>query len=167
MPDRTIAVLLALAVMLGLSACGNEHHAPDPATDDHQHHAGDGHDHDHDHQAGDDHDHDHDHDHGPARPLGTVAVLGTTLEVVAQGQAQPGAVVHLDIRRADGPEPAAVRVWIGDRSATGAIKRRAVGGSGAYHADVTTPDPLPEGSALWIEVQDAQGDRHAEPIALD
>ena len=167
MTDLTKLFLTSLAAAsLTLSGCGNESGSSD--THDHAEH-GDHDGHDHDAEGHEDHDHGDDGhgDHGAERDLGSVTIAGTTLRVSMGGEIEPSATVHLDIERTDGPEPAAIRVWIGDEAGTGALKSKAMGSSGDYHADAEAPADVSLPTSLWIEVETADGIRESGSININ
>lgn len=83
------------------------------------------------------------------------------------GEIEPSATVHLDIERTDGPEPAAIRVWIGDEAGTGALKSKAMGSSGDYHADAEAPANVSLPTSLWIEIETANGTRESGSININ
>ena len=95
-----------------------------------------------------------------------MTIAGTTLSVSMGGEVEPSAVLHLDIVRTDGPEPAAIRVWIGDEAATGALKGKASGSGGDYHADAEAPAELTPDAAVWVEIETATGERQSAAIQL-
>lgn len=154
-----------IALSVSLLGCGESSESKSAET----HSANDGHDH-----AGDGDDHKgHDHaegehgDHGAERNLGSVTIAGTTLRVSMGGEIEPSGTVHLDIERTDGPEPAAIRVWIGDEAGTGALKSKAMGSGGDYHADAEVPADVSLPTSLWIEVETADGIRESGSITIN
>lgn len=155
---RTTTILLTAALSCGLllTGCGGDDH--DHGEEGHSHAEGDGHDHD-----GADHDHD---DHGAERSLGALTVGASTFSIAIGGEVEAGSTVHVDIDHTAGAEPAAIRVWIGDEAATGALKGKAVASGDTYHGDAEVPSPMAPGSALWIEVEAADGSRTTGSIAL-
>ncbi|MAY73610.1 MAG: hypothetical protein CMJ31_02605 [Phycisphaerae bacterium] len=177
MTDLTKLFLVSLAAAsLTLSGCGNESGSSNAAGqsehsdhDGHDHDAEGHEDHDHDAEGHEDHDHgDDDHgDHGAERDLGSVTIAGTTYRVSMGGEIEPSATVHLDIERTDGPEPAAIRVWIGDEAGTGALKSKAMGSSGDYHADAEAPANVSLPTSLWIEIETANGTRESGSININ
>lgn len=157
MNDLTKLLLAStIAGALALGGCGNESGTPD--TDSHSEHD--------DHEGHDHGDGGHD-DHGAEHDLGSVTIAGTTLSISMGGEVEPTAVLHLDIVRTDGPEPAAIRVWIGDEAGTGALKGRATGSGGDYHADTEVPAELTPDAALWIEIEKADGSRETGSISIE
>ncbi len=164
MTDLTKLFLVSLAAAsLSLFGCGNSS-SPSESHDhaDHGDHEG----HDHDGQGHEDHDHGND-DHGAERDLGSVTIAGTTLRISMSGEIEPSATLHLDIKRTDGPEPTAIRVWIGDEAATGALKSKAMSSSGDYHTDAEFPANVSLPTSLWIEVEAADGTREAGSVPID
>tara|TARA_R110002072_G_scaffold101703_1_gene224000 strand:- start:1678 stop:2187 length:510 start_codon:yes stop_codon:yes gene_type:complete len=169
MTDLTKLFLASLAAAsLTLSGCGNESGPSD--ADNHAEH-GDHDGHDHDAEGHEDHDHDadghEDHDHGDERDLGSVTIAGIMLRVSMVGEIKPSATVHLEMERTDGPEPAAIRVWIGDETGTRALKSKAIGSTGDFHADAEVPDNVSLPTSLWIEVENADGTHESGSISIN
>jgi len=161
-------LLLASTItgLLFLSGCGTESEAPDTDSHlDHDNHEG----HNHGEDGHEDHNHADDEPdaHGSEGELGSVTIAGTTLSVNLGGDLKPGAVMHLDIKTTDGPEPVAIRVWIGDKAATGALKGKATGSGGDYHAEAEAPAELMPDAAVWIEIVSAIGSRETGSISID
>ena len=165
---NSIAKLLlvsTIACTLTMSGCGSESQSTD--TESHT-----GHDEHEGHDHGEDGLHDHVHaagshgDHGDKIDLGMVTIAGTTLRAYTGGVIEPSSVVRLDVLREDGPEPVAVRVWIGDEAATATRKSKAMGDSVDYHAEVEVPSELNPESSIWIEIETADGDRVAAAIPI-
>lgn len=141
-----------IAGTLILSGCGSE----TTPTETDQHSDDDGHD--HANEVKDSHDSDHD--------LGEIEVAGVVLKVSLGGEPKPNATLHLDLEHQGGPTPVAIRVWIGNETATGSIKGRASGSGGDYHADAVCPAELKQDDALWVEVESADGTRAAVPLPI-
>ena len=144
-----------LAIALLLTGCGGGDSHDDH---DHEEHAEDG------SQGGEDGD---EHDHGPGEELGEIEIAGSVLHVSLGGEPGPNVTLHIDIEVESGPTPAAIRVWVGDESATGSIKAKAMGSNGDYHADATCPAELTEDDALWIEIEPTDGIRTAGSLPLE
>lgn len=166
-----ILALLGVILALALTGCNKESASGSNNTSTHS--ADDGHDHDHDHEAGDsDHAHPGDaddhggHDHGAEHALGTVTIGGATLEVTISGAVEPHGEVHADIVQTGGPTPAAVRLWIGEKSGAGSLKSKADGHDNHFHGHAEVPSPIPAGAALWIEVESASGERASGSVPL-
>ena len=68
---------------------------------------------------------------------------------------------------AGGEKPAAVRLWIGNESGDGALKTKADAHDDHYHAHVEAPTTLADDIAMWVEVEDANGERSKASIPLD
>jgi hypothetical protein len=159
---RTISlILLFLAVGL-FAACGEKDTSGHSDENGHSHEDGD-HDHedgDHDHEDGD-HDHedgDHDeHDHGDRVDLGKASAgsFAVTLAIFGEIEAGHEGVLDIDIEG----DPAVVRAWVGVESGKGSLKAKVDGEDGGYHGHIEVPATLPEGSAIWIEVEDADGNK--------
>lgn len=145
----TLASALTLLATFAFVGCGE-------APDDHE---------GHDHGAKDQKDGDG-HGHGKGTELGTATVNGAELKLTFVGEMKPKAKLHIDIDQLSGEAPSAIRVWIGDEAATNAIKGKAMGKDGHYHADATVPDELLATDALWIEVEDAEGDTSVGSLPL-
>lgn len=143
----------ALASTLLLAGCeGSDTHGDHP----HSHSEGGGHG--DDEQRGD--------GHGAEIDLGEVTIAGSVLHVAIGGEPEPGVTLHLHLELKDGPTPAAVRVWVGDESATGSIKGKAVASHGKYHVDAACPAELSDDALLWIEVETDRGEREAKSLPL-
>lgn len=108
----------------------------------------------------------HSHGSGAVIALGSATIGG--FEVIAtrdEGAIAPGgeAAIDVDVKPAAGntAKVAAVRFWIGTQDAKGSIKARAAiedpAHPEAWHTHAEIPSPLPEGSALWVEVEDDKG----------
>jgi hypothetical protein len=164
---RTTTILLTAAISCGLllTGCGDSHDGHDHGHGEemHTHAEGDGHN-GHDAHT-DEEDHDHDEDE-VERELGAVAVGGTTLSIGIGSEPVAGETVHVHIDHTAGAEPAAIRVWIGDESGAGSMKGKAVASGDTFHGDAEVPSPMAPGSALWIEVEAADGTRTKGSIAF-
>lgn len=166
-----IASLTVLVIALGLVACdggdpkGHDHGA---SHKDHDHgadgreghdHAEDGHE-DHDHAAGG-------HDgHGERHELGKADIGGFAVTVATLGEIEAGHEGVVDIE-VTGGAPSAVRAWVGVESAQGSLKAKLENEGDDYHGHVEVPATLPAGSAVWIEIEDADGKRSAASFKLD
>lgn len=154
-----LATCTAAYLML-MSAGGCEKKAePPPGGDGHSHggHSHDDHDHNHDHG---DHDHDHGHDdHGPAVELEGATIGAFQVRATRSGDVKAGGELAVDIWATPSGEAkvAAVRAWVGNEDAAGSVKARLELEKDNHHGHVEVPDPLPEGSRLWIEIEDDKG----------
>lgn len=160
---------------------GSQSHTTTPAqpkTDDAEHHDGDGHDHDHDHADGhshddghdhshDDHDHGDGHDHGPSTALGDASAGPFTVKASRDGDLKSGgdASVNATITTTQG-KAAAVRFWIGAEDARGSIKAKGELSDDHWHAHVEVPQTLPDGSKLWVEIENDAGEKHLASFDL-
>lgn len=183
-PIRVLAALgaaLALVALAPLSACDR---SPSPASEPdsarrgtstpgakpgdhgragasgHDHAHGDGHD--HAHGAGDEHDrmHGDGHHHGPTTELGEATVQGLTIRASRDGDLVPGGDAPIDVWiTGESSKVRTVRFWIGTRDGRGSIKVRAELEHDNHHAHAEVPDPLPPGSALWVEVELEGGEK--------
>ncbi len=157
-----LLIVSSLAGVLSITGCNKDSAPKNPST-----HA------DHDHAGGDD-DHDHDHTdaykdddgHAPTRPLGSIVIAGTTLEVSAGGELNPGAELNVNIKHIDGPVPAEIRLWIGNKAGDGAMKSKTDHSGGNYHAHAEMPAVINDDTALWIEIETTSGQRISSSVPL-
>ena len=101
----------------------------------------------------------HPHEHGERVSLGEAKVGGLTLTVFRLAKLEPGHELDLDLDFPAGTAlPGTLRGWIGSESGTGSMKT-------LFHKDTATrmhghcevPNPLPEGSRLWLELEGSSG----------
>lgn len=141
----TFLILLAAALF---AACGDHH-------DEDGHGHGDGHE-EH-HHDGEDHDHEHDdHDHGEREELGSAKIGDASVTVAVFGEIEAGHEAVLDIE-VEGLPVSTVRAWVGISSGRGSLKGLIEGKDGEYHGHVEVPATLPEGSAVWVELESEGG----------
>ena len=150
---------LVAASCFALAGCGGD-------SASHEHEDGD-HSHEDDHDHADDHgeDGDDDHEHGEVLASGSLTIGGTALDVELRGSLDAGASTSVDVQVTSGPQPDAVRAWIGIESGVGSIKRKLEDEDGTLHVHLDVPDANAE-NALWIEVQDAGGARNKQSLPL-
>ncbi|MFN3167305.1 MAG: hypothetical protein ACE37H_09610 [Phycisphaeraceae bacterium] len=154
---KKLLLIPMIAGSLALTGCGGGDDHDDHDDHDHEEHSeGDGHD--HDKEGGD--------EHGAEHGLGEITIAGSVLEVAVGGEPEPNATLHIDLELKSGPKPSAIRVWVSDDSGKVLTSKGKAMGSGDYHADATCPAELPDNAMLWIEVEPAQGEREAKPLAL-
>ena len=129
---RWIAFLVAASLTLG---CGKDDN-----------------DHDHDHSEGDAHSEESTDDHAgeTSYDLGAAKADRFDIKVTQYGTLKAGGELVFDIELTGGTSDA-VRAWIGTQDAKGSMKARIEAG----HGHVEAPDPLPDGSKLWIEIESA------------
>ena len=151
---NTLSSLLMLLAVLGLVACGRDK----PADNDKTGHSDGKPDGD---MAHDDHD---DEDHGEKTDRGTQDAGPAKVSLGLYGKVVPGFEAIMDIDVKD-MKPEAVRVWIGVESAKGSMKSK-LDGDGSYHGHVDVPAKLPEGSAIWIELEAPDGSRHRTSYSI-
>jgi hypothetical protein len=160
--ERTLAsVLLASVAAAGLAAL--------PAG------CGKSDDHDHSHAEGD-HDHDHAHgegDHGGAAAsgamddghggavieMGETSVGGYQVRASRDGDVVAGKDAPIDVWVTGGKPIAAVRFWIGVEDGTGSVKAKAELEKDNWHTHADAPNPMPEGSKLWVEIESDDGSK--------
>lgn len=123
---------------------------------------------DHAHAPGDTHAHDHTdgHSHGPTTLLGKQSIAGFSITASRDGTVSPGGDAAVDfLITSDSSKPAAVRCWIGTQDAKGSIKAKAALEGAQWHTHVEVPNPLPPESKLWVELEDANAQKHT--LAFD
>ncbi|MDP1661879.1 MAG: hypothetical protein Q8L55_08175 [Phycisphaerales bacterium] len=126
------------------------------------------------------HDHDHDHDHGPngeksapkAGHGGAVIALGeqtigafTAKATRDDGQVVAGKDAPIDVTITPNAgattKAASVRFWIGTQDAKGSVKAKAEvedpKDPNRWHVHAEVPNPMPDGSKLWVEIEDDKG----------
>lgn len=147
---QSTTLTLVLLLLTGLAGCGNDATAPeagsgaravgggaDPAAGGTA-------------QAGTGH-------HGPGIELGRTTILGREVRASRDaGNVTPGGDVPVDVW-VSGPRVEAVRFWIGLEDARGSEKALAdledPNQTDHWHTHAMVPEPLPEGSRLWVQVQ--------------
>lgn len=170
-----LATGLSLAVAcLPIFGCERESSTSQTDARNPDDHAHDDHDHSHEHADGDSHDHGHDHHdeaghvHEPghegqvvelgAATIGSFSVAAFREATVDAGKEIP---ISVKVTSRGASIAAAVRIWIGTEDARGSVKARAeLAGTeenAHWHAHAEAPNPLAEGSRLWIEIEDAAG----------
>jgi ABC-type Zn2+ transport system substrate-binding protein/surface adhesin len=148
---------LALAAFAGCEK--KDTAAPAAKAGDHSHDGDHAHDHDHDH----DHDHadggkmDKDHGHGATTEMGEHKAGPYTVKVSRDGDIKAGGDVPVDIWVDGGAKGKSVRFWFGTEDAKGSIKAKCEVEDGHWHTHGEVPDPMPEGSKLWIEIEGEDG----------
>ena len=96
----------------------------------------------------------------------TISLAGNTYSVTVKGSIAPNAVVDVSIVQTSRTPAAAIRVWVGDESGVGSMKIRVHSHGARSHARPQAPSTLPENSAIWIEVQLADGTSETGSIAV-
>lgn len=81
--------------------------------------------------------------------LGAYTVNPYYLDDLAQGR------INFNVA---GGEVKAVRTWIGDEAATGALVIKAPWEDTHYCGDQEVPNPLPAGASLWVELETSGGE---------
>jgi len=98
---------------------------------------------------------------------GRWTVKATRAEGAITEGSDPG--FDLDVTGGSGTV-SAVRVWIGTEDASGSVKSLAevedAVNPAHRHAHVEVPKPMPEGSKLWVEVEDESGAKNAASFDL-
>lgn len=149
-----LLVLTVLPLALALAACKDKS-TPTAAPANHDGHS---------HAPGEDH---HDNvggHHGAPIALGEQAIGAFTVVATRdEGAITAGkdAPIDVTVTSATGAKVAAVRFWIGTEDAKGSVKARAEvedpKSPNRWHTHAEIPSPLPEGSRLWVEIEDDKG----------
>lgn len=162
MNDMTKLFLTStIAGTLMLGGCGNESpNADDTAHADHdEHDHGEG-DHDHGGEMHDDHD---DHDHADDVALDPITLEGMTIELAqGHGEIEPGKEMHLVVKLPYSDNGATViRSWLGteDRFASVVAKAEYAASHDDYDVHAIAPDPLPENTMWYIEIEKPDGQK--------
>ena len=118
---------------------------------------------------------DHDHgsgSHGPSHELGNAKIGSFDVRAARdEGQITPGQDAPIDVWLTGGDltHVVAVRFWIGAQDATGSMKAKAdienPDQPNHWHTHALIPDPMPEGSMLWVEIETSDG-RHTGSFDL-
>lgn len=104
----------------------------------------------------------HKHEHGDMTAVGNVT-LGTVVATV-EGAGLPvaGKEWHVTVDLPAGTvAPKAIRVWVGIESGRGSEKSKAepeAAHPGGHETHVKIPEPIPEGSKLWVSLEPTAGD---------
>ncbi len=147
-------LLMGLLALVLAGACGGS----GPATEhEHEHSHGSEADPSHEAPSGEEDDHEH-----AEEPLGTLALGGQTLTLAqGHGGVRAGGESHLVVQLSEDDGGATVvRGWLGteDRTLSYVGKGRYAASHGDYDLDVEVPDPLPEDTRWWIELELPNGD---------
>jgi hypothetical protein len=160
--NRPIIVsrLLFIALALAIAACGKQDPEPRPGP-----------------KAASQPAKKHDCDDTHGKPAGPAIELGTgpcgTFTVKASRDNFPikaGCDAPIDAWVTGAGKVSAIRFWIGTEDAKGAIKSRAEVENPLdpdhWHAHAEIPDPIPEGSKIWIEIEEKGGAKSACSFAM-
>ena len=110
-------------------------------------------------------DHAHSHEEGGGKTY-ELTLANIALEVRYRGDGAPGSALDVSLITVNGERPATIRVWVGVESGKGSRKTKVHSHGATYHAHAAVPSDLPEGSALWIEVQTLNGEKESGSIDL-
>lgn len=167
-PTKLLVLSIASASLLaaGCDRSADQSATPAPAatpdaTSDEDHADGDGHAHDdHDDHAG------HSHaeaDHHDEVPLGAAQIGDLTVEFAqGHGELAPGRELHLVIKLPYSDKGATtIRVWLGteDRFASVVAKAEYAPSHDDYDVHAIAPDPLPENTMWWVEIEKPSGEK--------
>lgn len=99
-----------------------------------------------------------DHSHKGERQLGSKEIAGYTVKVIQESDVKPGEEGAFAIELSGKDEkPKAIRAWVGDHSAAGSVKMKAVPEGKEWHAHVEVPRNLPSNAQFWVEIETARG----------
>ncbi len=94
--------------------------------------------------------------HGEQKPLGSLTIGTHTFAVIQSGAIEAGKEGYLDLEFPSGKSlPGIVRAWVGVESGMGSMKGKlGKEGDRTLHGHVLVPKPIPEGSKIWIEIEE-------------
>lgn len=158
MKTKTATTITSLAFIAFLTSCGEKEHGHDHAE---------GQDHDHGTETAEAHG--HDHDHGDEVELG-VLTAGDMQIAASQshGNVEAGKEGHLVIKLPHNDAGATVvRAWIGteDRTLSTVGRGEYAAGHNDYDIHAMAPNPLPEGTMWWVEIEKPDGTKAIGSIA--
>lgn len=100
------------------------------------------------------------HSHGATTQLGEQVAGAFSVKASRDGDVKAGSDVPIDAWVTSATAKlAAVRFWIGSEDAKGSVKAKASLEKDNWHTHVDAPSPMPEGSKLWIEVENDKGEK--------
>jgi hypothetical protein len=108
--------------------------------------------------------------HGPALELGSTTIGGWSVRATRdEDEIKAGGEAPVDAYVTGTGNVTVVRFWIGVEDASGSVKARASIENAEkqnWHTHVEVPNPLPEGSKLWVEVEDDSGGKNVASFDL-
>jgi hypothetical protein len=111
--------------------------------------------------------HDPDHDHGAVTLLGERTIGSFTVKASRDGDIKAGGDAAIDVWVSGGSSKvAAVRFWIGTEEAKGSVKAKAEIEGDHWHTHAEVPNPIPDGSKLWVEIEAEGGEKAAGSFEL-
>lgn len=147
---------LALLAVLGLAFTGCEQAGSGDAHAGHDHEG-----HDHEHEANSDGAEHDDHEHGEEVALPPATIGDLTVQLAqGHGGVKPGQESHLVVKLPYTDSGASiVRAWIGteDRTLSTVGKGEYAASHDDYDIHAVAPDPLPENTLWWIEIEKPDG----------
>lgn len=162
---KKLIYLFAAFACLGLmTACNDSSSTSHSHDDDHGHSHEDGKG-DHAHEEEGEHEHEHEE-----IALGTFDVGGISVEAAqGHGSVEAGKESHLVVKLPYNDKgETVVRAWIGtgDRTLSSIGKADYAASHDDYDVHAVAPDPLPEGSKWWIEIEKPDGTKVVGAIPL-
>lgn len=162
-PKLLLFAALSLTPVVAMTALGGCEEKQPAATPSESANADD---HGHEHGPDGEHIDQHEDHSGPVLELGEQAIGSFSAKATRdEGEITAGQDTPIDVTLtpAEGSTAvaAAVRFWVGTEDASGSVKARAEVENPAdpnrWHVHVEIPNPLPAGSKLWVEIEDASG----------
>ena len=101
------------------------------------------------------------------RSMGSITIGETTLAVSGTGAWRADGTLNLNIDKTSGPLPQTLRIWAGERSGEGSMKVRADAHDDHFHAQVKIPGTVTSTTLLWVEIEDADGNRDSRGIRMN
>jgi len=101
--------------------------------------------------------------HGPSVALGTTDIGGLTVRAARdEAHLHAGDEAAIDVWVENDHESViAVRFWVGTEDAKGSLKAKAeienLDMPNHWHTHAVIPNPMPEGTKLWVEIETASG----------
>lgn len=160
MKTKTATIISALTFAAFLTSCGEKEHGHDHGTETAEAHG-------HEHAEGEGHgDHDHEHDEVP---LGTFTAGDMEIEAAqSHGNLEAGKEGHLVIKLPHNDAGATVvRAWIGteDRTLSTVGRGEYAASHDDYDIHAMAPNPLPEGTKWWVEIEKPDGSKSIGSVA--
>ncbi len=153
-----VACAVVAASLVAITACEQKSTGPSAPNGDTEH--------GHEHGPGGEHAENTAGHGGPVIDLGATTIGPFDAKATRdEGQIIAGKDAPIDVTLTPSAgstvRATAVRFWIGTEDAKGSVKARAEVENPAepnrWHTHAEIPNPLPEGSKLWVEIEDDQG----------
>lgn len=97
-----------------------------------------------------------------ARELGSKEIAGYTVKVMQETDVKAGQEGAFAIALSGGKgKPKAIRGWVGVANAEGSVKAKALPEEDEWHCHVEVPEPIPDKSQFWVEIETDAGKKKA------